>query len=187
MVDVGPDEVQAPADDLASPQSAVEVDEELTGESLEEAGAEQPEPEIPAPVFRVMDVMDVSLELPSQYPQVTLQEAEPPLRHLVFPIGLHEATGLAHALHKVATPRPLSHELFADVLLHFHIDLVAVRLVGRRAGTYLAEVDLIGARGREVIACRPTDALTLALRMPVPAPVLCDQRLLESDGDVEPG
>jgi bifunctional DNase/RNase len=37
-----------------------------------------------------------------------------------------------------------------------------------------------------MIDCRPSDGLVLALRMPVPAPVLVDERLLEDGGDVAP-
>ena len=53
-----------------------------------------------------------SLELPAQFPTVTLVESEPPLRNLVFPIGLTEGTALALALRKMASPRPMTHELF---------------------------------------------------------------------------
>ena len=42
-------------------------------------------PPIPPPVFRVMVFEDVSLDLPTQYPVVTLIENEPPLRSLVVP------------------------------------------------------------------------------------------------------
>jgi bifunctional DNase/RNase len=134
-----------------------------------------------------MDVMDVHHDLPATYPVISLQEVEPPLRHLTFPVGLPEATSLAYALRRIDTPRPLTHALLVDVLARFHVDVVAVRLVGRTGGTYLAELDLIGAKGREVVSCRPTDGLAVALRMPVPAPILCDERLLEGSGDVEPG
>lgn len=138
-----------------------------------------------SPVFRVMAVTDVRVDLPSQYPVVTLQETESPYRELHFPVGLHEGTNLSLALEGTSSARPLSHEVLADILARFQIDVVAVRLVGRRGGTYLAELDLIGARGREVVSCRPTDALNLSLRLPVAPPVLCDERLLEESGDVE--
>lgn len=150
------------------------------------AAADAPPAAPPVASFRVMDVMDVVLDLPSQYPVVTLQESEPPLRSLVFPVGLPEATTIAYGLRRLSTPRPLSHALFADILNRYRIDLVAVRLTGRRQGTYLAELDLMGAEGRETVPCRPTDGLALALRTRVPAPILCDERLLEGDGDVEP-
>jgi len=138
------------------------------------------------PQFRVMDVEDVMLDLPSQYPTVTLVEAEPPMRSLVFPIGLTEGTALALALRRMDSPRPMTHELFMEVLQRVHIDVIAVRLIGRDAGNYLAELDLMAPNGRERVACRPSDALVLALRMPVVAPILVDERLLEQAGDVVP-
>ena len=40
--------------------------------------------------------------------------------------------------------------------------------------------------GRERVDCRPSDGIVLALRMPVPAPILVDERLLEDLGDARP-
>jgi bifunctional DNase/RNase len=134
--------------------------------------------------FRVMDVDDVSLELPTQYPSVTLVEPEPPMRDLVFPVGLPEGTAMAQALRRLEGRRPMTHELFMQVLQRAHIDVIAVRLVGREDGNLLAELDLMTPGGRERVDCRPSDGIVLALRMPVPAPILVDERLLEAGGDV---
>jgi bifunctional DNase/RNase len=142
---------------------------------------------VPAPpAFRVMDVEDVRLDLPSQYPAVTLSEAEPPMRQLVFPVGLPEGTALALALRRMTSPRPLTHELFMEVMQKARIDVIALRLVGRENGNYLAEIDLMLPEGRERISCRPSDGLVLALRMPVSAPILADERLLQTSADVAP-
>jgi bifunctional DNase/RNase len=140
----------------------------------------------PPPVFRVMDVEDVSLDLPSQFPSVTLSESEPPMRSLVFPVGLTEGTALAMAQRRMESPRPSTHDLFMEVLQRARIDVIALRLIGRANGNYLAELDLMAPSGRERIACRPSDGLVLALRMPVSAPILVDERLLEEAGDVAP-
>jgi bifunctional DNase/RNase len=140
----------------------------------------------PPPAFRVMDVEDVSLELPSQYPQITLVENEAPLRSLVFPVGLTEGTALALALRRMASPRPMTHELFMEVMQRVRVDVIALRLIGRENGNYLAELDIMAPQGRERIPCRPSDGLVLALRMPVSAPILVDERLLEDSGDVVP-
>lgn len=137
-------------------------------------------------VFTVMNVMSVTVDLPDQYPMLTLQEAQPPLRQLSFPIGLPEGVALAYAIRRLDTPRPLTHDLFATVLRRLGADVVAVRLTGRTGGTYLAELDLMGQRGREVIGCRATDGIALALRQLVPAPLLADERLLDDIGDVVP-
>jgi bifunctional DNase/RNase len=139
------------------------------------------------PSFRVMDVVRVSVELPDQYPVVVLQEAEGSMRELAFRVGMPEGVALANALRRVASPRPQTHELLVNALQRLGADVVAVRLVGRSGTTYLAELDLMAARGREVISCRPSDGLVLALRQPTPAPVLADERLLSGEGDVSPG
>jgi len=155
--------------------------------TVAEAGPEpEPEESREPPVFRVMDVHDVALELPAQFPAVTLVEAEPPMRSLVFPVGLPEGTALALAMRRMASPRPLTHELLVEVLGVARVDVIAVRLIGRTGGTYLAELDLMAPEGRQRLACRPSDGLVVALRMPVPAPILVDERLLEDAGDVEP-
>ena len=162
------------------------------------AAAEATEPAIPDPApaagpttpigpsFRVMAVEDVSLDLPAQFPSVTLVETEAPIRTLVFPVGLPEGTAMSQALRRIPGRRPMTHELFMHVLQRAHIDVVSVRLIGREEGNLLAELDLMTPTGRELIDCRPSDGLVLALRMPVPAPVLVDERLLEEGGDVEP-
>jgi bifunctional DNase/RNase len=58
--------------------------------------------------------------------------------------------------------------------------------VGREEGNYLAELDLMTPGGLERVVCRPSDGIVLALRMPVPAPILVDERLLDHLGDVPP-
>ncbi len=139
------------------------------------------------PSFRVMEVVGVTVELPDQYPVVTLCESESPLRELTFRVGMAEGVALSQALRKLKSPRPLTHELLTTVLGRLGADVVAVRLTGRQGTVYLAELDLMSARGREVMSCRPSDGLTLAVRQLVPAPVLADERLLAGDGDVLPG
>jgi bifunctional DNase/RNase len=138
------------------------------------------------PAFRVVDVLRVVVDLPDQYPLVTLQEAEAPLRELSFRIGMPEGVALAYALRRLETPRPLTHELLANVLWRLGADVVSVRLVGRQGPTYAAELELMAPRGREVLPCRPSDGIVLALRQPVPAPVLADERLLADEEDVLP-
>ena len=161
------------------------VEPEAVPEAVGETAVEPPDEQVYA-TFRVMDVEDVTLDLPDQFPSVTLIETEPPMRTLVFPVGLPEGTAIAQALRRMEGRRPMTHELFAQVLQRARIDVIAVRLVGREEGTLLAELDLMAPSGRERVDCRPSDGLVLALRMPVPAPILVDERLLEVFGDVVP-
>jgi hypothetical protein len=141
---------------------------------------------MPAPEFRMAIVGDVNITLPSQFPTVVLRETEAPRRQLSFAVGMQDGVGLSHALRRMPTPRPLTHELITDVLSGFDIDVVAIRLVGRQGKTYFAELDLRGRTGRNVYSCRPTDALAIALHQAVPVPILIDSRLFEQEGDVAP-
>lgn len=163
------------------PEAAAEATEPATPDPVPAAG-----PSATGPSFRVMHVEDVSLDLPAPYPSITLVESEPPMRALVFPVGLPEGTAMAQALRRIPGRRPMTHELFMQVLQRAHIDVVAVRLTGREEGNLVAELDLMTTTGRELIDCRPSDGIVLALRMPVPSPILVDERLLEDDGDVAP-
>jgi hypothetical protein len=131
-------------------------------------------------------VGDVNITLPSQFPTVVLRETEAPRRQLSFAVGMQDGVGLSHALRRIPTPRPLTHELITDVLAGFDIDVVAIRVVGRQGKTYFAELDLRGRTGRNVYSCRPTDALAIALHQAVPVPILIDSRLFEEEGDVAP-
>jgi uncharacterized protein len=136
--------------------------------------------------FRMALVSSVTLDLPSQHPSVVLREVDTPRRQLTFSIGMPDAVALSHAHRRIATPRPLTHELMSEALQSFDIDVVAVRIVGRTGAVYFAELDLRGRSGRSVLSCRPSDALTVALHQPVQVPILIDSRLLESEGDVAP-
>lgn len=136
--------------------------------------------------FRLLRLVSVEVELPEQYPVVVLEDAEEHGHRIGFRIGTAEGVALAHAWRGTRAPRPLTAELFADTLERFAIEVLAVRLTGRVGSTYLAELDLLAPSGRQVLSCRPSDGLCLALGRRVPAPVLADERLLLQAGDVEP-
>jgi len=164
---------------------AERVAEPLAAPSTAAAPVSGPGTKEPAPTYRIVRVASVGVVLPDQYPTVTLEDTEGAGGRLAFRIGMAEGVALAHALAGTAAPRPLTHDLFAAALERFGIDVVAARIVGRAGSTYLAELDLVGPGGAQELPCRPSDAICMALRRPVPAPVLCDERLF-SAGDVVP-
>jgi uncharacterized protein len=152
-------------------------------------GGAEPEPTASAVAsadFRTALVATVTVDLPNQHATVVLRENESPRRHLSFAIGIPDAVALSHALRRITTPRPLTHELMTEVLEGAEVDLVAVRVVGRQGAVYFAELDVRSRAGRGVHACRPSDGLTLALLQKVQAPILVDRRLFEEAGDVAP-
>lgn len=136
-------------------------------------------PSLGAPTMRVVVVTGVRLDLPSQYPEILLQEAEAPWRELRIPVGLAEGTAIAYAWQGMETPRPLTHQLMIDVLDRHNVRVETVRITARRQGTYLAELETSGPRGREVLPCRPSDAVALVLRSSLPTPVLVAEGLFD--------
>jgi bifunctional DNase/RNase len=136
--------------------------------------------------MRLVELADLVVELPSTSPVVVLRELDPPHRQLAFPIGLNEAVAIAYARRGLATPRPLTHELFADVLEQLDVTLETVEVTARQGSTYLAQMTLAGAQGRRVVPCRPSDALALSLRQRLPVPLLVNEALL-SGGEASGG
>ncbi|MHB8329332.1 MAG: bifunctional nuclease family protein [Acidimicrobiales bacterium] len=117
-------------------------------------------------------VAGVRLEMPGVHPEVLLHEKDAPWRELCIPVGFAEGTAIAYAWRGLATPRPLTHELFVDVLERHGVEIEAVRITGREGGLFLAELDTAGPKGRQVLSCRPSDALSLVLRRRLPTPIL---------------
>jgi len=129
--------------------------------------------------FKVVTVTNIIMELPSSYPSLWLRELEPPWRDLRIPIGLAEGVAIAYAWKHIETPRPLSHQLFARIQELFNIQLEAVRIKGIEGQTFVAELVMVGPDGRqEVIDCRPSDAIAMALRQITPTPILVAENIL---------
>ena len=129
--------------------------------------------------WRIVTVAGVRLELPGVHPEVLLQESESPWRQLRIPVGFAEGTAIAYAWRGVATPRPLTHELMADVLDRHGVDVAVLRITERRGALFLAELETTGPRGSETVACRPSDGLALVLRRRLPTPVLVAESVFE--------
>lgn len=136
-----------------------------------------------AATWHLVSVEDVALTLPSAYPEVVLRERATPHRVLRVPVGLAEGTAIAYAWRRLPTPRPLTHELFVDVLARHDVHIVAVRLTAVEDGIFHAELDTTGATGRQVVPCRTSDALALALRQRPAVPVLVAEWVLAQEAD----
>ncbi len=173
-----------------APEEEATSEEAPSGDaSSDDARAVRAPTGLPPPnarTYRIVRVVSVEVALPDQFPTVSLEDAEGRHDRLAFRIGTAEGVALAHAIGGTSAPRPLTHDLFAETLERYGIDVVAVRLTGRTGATYFAELVLVGPVGRSVLSCRPSDGICLALRQRVPAPVLCDERLFSPGVDVPP-
>jgi hypothetical protein len=89
-----------------------------------------------------------------------------------------DAIALQHALSVIEGRRTSTSELVTTILTRLQAEVIAARIVRYDAGIFYAELDLMTPRGREVFDCRTSDALILALRQRVSAPILCAEEVL---------
>ena len=110
--------------------------------------------------MRRVEVEGVRIEMPSNQPVVLLRDFE---ESQVLPIwiGAVEASAIAFAQQGVQPPRPLTHDLFIDVIAAMDQQLSEVHITELREGTFYAVLHFDS--GVEVSA-RPSDAIALALR-----------------------
>lgn len=141
----------------------------------------EPMPAANDEVFRVVQIDQVSYDFASASASLVLREAEGERRALTLPVALNDATAIHQAWHHVMGRRPATNELMIYMLQELQADVIAARIVKCAEGIYYGELDLMTTRGRRVFDCRPSDAITLALRQVVPAPILAAEELLWRD------
>jgi len=129
---------------------------------------------------RELEVVGVRVELPNNQPVVLLRETGGE-RYLSIWIGAAEATAIAYAQQGVVPPRPLTHDLFKDVLAALDHELEEVRIVAVRDGVFFASLVFDG--GIEV-SSRSSDAIALALR--TGTRIVGSDDVLENEGVIVP-
>jgi hypothetical protein len=139
------------------------------------------EPE-PPQVFQPLSFIDVTLDLPGQYPVVVLQEFDSPYRTISIPVGMAEGNAIAFAAKHVATVRPLTHELMISIFEEFGLEVLTLRITGFEAGLYAGELVLSGASGQKTISCRVSDGIALCLRQRPPVPITALPSVIDQVG-----
>jgi len=93
-------------------------------------------------------------------------------------VGVYEANAIALEIEKVATPRPMTHDLIKTVLLGLNTAVNKVVVSELRDETFYAVIWL--DRDGELISVdsRPSDALALALRLD--CPIYVEEAVLKS-------
>lgn len=130
-----------------------------------------------------LELVAVRVELPSNTPVVLLRELDGRNRQLSIFIGNPEATAIAFALEGVDTPRPLTHDLFCDVLDELEVKLERVVITELRDTTYFATLHLHTKGGEALVSSRPSDAVALAVR--TGCPIFAEEEVLDEAGFVE--
>lgn len=127
-----------------------------------------------------MELVGVRVEVPDNTPVLVLREQEGRKRVLPIMIGNPEASSIHFALEGVKAPRPMTHDLFVDVLAVLGGQLQRVVVTEIRDHTYYAELIIETPTGLKTVSSRPSDALALAAR--TGASIFATEALLDAVG-----
>ena len=123
-----------------------------------------------------MTLYGVSFEPIGKQPIVLLKTLDED-RFLPIWIGHAEAAAILMKLQGTDPPRPMTHDLFIDVVSELKAELTRVTVTELRENTYFAQLTIV-QDGRELeIDSRTSDAIALAVR--------CEARIYASEEVVE--
>jgi bifunctional DNase/RNase len=127
-----------------------------------------------------MEVIGVRVEMPSNQPIILLREIDG-TRFLPIWVGAVEATAIAFAQQGLQPPRPLTHDLMAQLFEKFDASLVAVHVNELRDGVFYSTLQMRDSLANLVqLSARPSDAIALALR--TQSNILASSDLLDTAG-----
>lgn len=115
-----------------------------------------------------LELVGVRIELPGNTPVVLLRELVPSPRLLPIFIGQPEATAIAFAMDGVMPPRPMTHDLLAQLIGDLDASVEKVVITDIVAGTFYADLYVRSGEAEKVVSCRPSDAIALAVRLNCP-------------------
>jgi len=83
-------------------------------------------------------------------------------------IGLWEAISITNALNHETLPRPITHDLVTELFFRFSMNLEELHIDAIEDGVFFAKLIVRSNDHEEVIDCRPSDGIAIALRLESP-------------------
>ncbi len=114
-----------------------------------------------------MRILGLSVDSTAKTPILLLQEEENE-RVLPIWIGSMEAMSISLALSGQSVPRPLTHDIMLHLVASLGGIVESIEIINFDKGTFYA--DLVIRQGEQLhrIDCRPSDGITLALKLSLP-------------------
>ena len=129
-----------------------------------------------------MKVRGLALDPVSNMPIIILRDEEDK-RSLPIWVGVFEANAIALELEKIASPRPMTHDLIKNIVEAIDAQVVKVVVTDLRENTFFAVLHLRLGSAEYTVDSRPSDAIALALR--VAAPIYVDEDVFPKAGKME--
>ena len=114
-----------------------------------------------------MKVRGLALDPVSNMPIIILRDEEDK-RSLPIWVGIFEANAIALELEKIATPRPMTHDLIKNILESLDAQVARVVVTDLKENTFYAVLHLKLGNTEYTVDSRPSDAIALALRVAAP-------------------
>ena len=122
-----------------------------------------------------MSVRGIALDPITNMPIIILKDVEEK-RALPIWVGIFEANAIALELEKIATPRPMTHDLIKNILDGLGATVQQIVVNDLKDNTFFAVIE-VNYNGNVVsIDSRPSDAIALALR--VNAPIFVTEKVV---------
>ena len=118
-----------------------------------------------------MRVAGIALDAVTKSPIVLLKDASD-RRALPIYIGQDQAKAIISALEKQTPPRPLTHDLFVNLMEEWGMNLERLIIHALQDNTFYALFCLRQGEAKKEIDARPSDAIAIALRTGSPFGVL---------------
>ncbi len=132
-----------------------------------------------------MVIYGVSFDMVGKQPIVLLKAVDTN-KFLPIWIGHPEAAAILMKLQGASTPRPMTHDLFTEMLAQLDAKVVRIAVTELRDNTFYALVT-ISFDGTEIeVDSRPSDAIALAIRADAPifaADEVIEESAIEFEGD----
>jgi bifunctional DNase/RNase len=129
-----------------------------------------------------MKIKGLMIDPVTQMPIIMLRD---PKTEAVLPIwvGLYEANAIALQLEKISTPRPMTHDLLKNLLVHLDARVDKVVITELRENTFYALIHLFRDGKALTVDSRPSDAIALALR--ADAPIFVEEDVIAKAKNVD--
>jgi uncharacterized protein len=114
-----------------------------------------------------MKVAGIALDAVSRSPVVLLRDTAD-RRALPIYIGPDQAKSIISALENQTSPRPLTHDLFVNLLDEWDMALERIVIHSLRDNTFYALLTLAQGENKKELDARPSDAIAIALRLDAP-------------------
>lgn len=118
-----------------------------------------------------MKVAGIALDAANRSPIILLRDSGD-RRALPIYIGQDQARAIISVLENQTPPRPLTHDLFVDLLEAWNMTLERVVIHSLQDNTFYASLTIVQGETKKELDARPSDAIALALRTNSPIWVL---------------